>query len=142
MKKILVPTDFSKPSKTAADVAAEIARKSGAELIFLHVAEAASSTSFSVTGEMGLGDTEDALFTMKLSERSKKQLERIDDDGKYSGLEVSTEHRVGTPDDGIQTIVADSKVDLIVIDTGGTSHLDKASLGTNTEKVVRRPQCP
>jgi len=142
MKKILVPTDFSKPSKTAADVAAEIARKSGAELIFLHVAEAASSTSFSVTGEMGLGDTEDALFTMKLIERSKKQLERIAEDEKYNGLKVSTELRVGTPYHGIQTIVADSKVDLIVMGTGGTSQLDKAFLGTNTEKVVRRSQCP
>lgn len=142
MKKILVPTDFSKPSKTAADVAAEIARKSGAELIFLHVAEAASSTSFSVTGEMGLGGTEDTLFTMKLIERSKKQLQRIAEDEKYNGLKVSTELRVGTPYHGIQTIVAESKVDLIVMGTGGTSQLDKSFLGTNTEKVVRRSQCP
>lgn len=142
MKKILVPTDFSKPSITAADVAAEIARKSGAELIFLHVAEAASSTSFSVTGEMSLGDTEDTLFTMKLIERAKKQLGKLAEDEKFSGLKVSTELRVGTPFHGIQTIVAGSKVDLIVMGTGGTSQLDKAFLGTNTEKVVRRSQCP
>lgn len=90
MKKILVPTDFSKPAKTAAEVATEIARKAGAELIFLHVAEAASSTSFSVTGEVGLGDTEDALFTMKLIERAKKQLEKLAADEKYKGIKVST----------------------------------------------------
>lgn len=142
MKKILVPTDFSKPAKTAAEVATEIARKAGAELIFLHVAEAASSTSFSVTGEVGLGDTEDALFTMKLIERAKKQLEKLAADEKYKGIKVSTELRVGTPYHGIQTIVADSKVDLIVMGTGGHSQLDKVFLGTNTEKVVRRSQCP
>lgn len=142
MKKILVPTDFSKPSKTAAEVAAEIARKSGAELIFLHVAEAASSTSFSVTGEMSLGNAEDTLFTMKLIERSKKQLEKLTEDEKFNGIKVSTELRVGTPFHGIQTIVADSKVDLIVMGTGGRSQVDKAFLGTNTEKVVRRSQCP
>ena len=142
MKKILVPTDFSKPSRTAAEVAAEIARTSGAELIFLHVAEAASSTSFSVTGEMSLGDTEDTLFTMKLIERSKKQLEKLAEDEKFSGLKVSTELRVGTPFHGIQTIVSNSKVDLIVMGTGGRSQVDKTFLGTNTEKVVRRSQCP
>lgn len=123
-------------------MAAEIARTSGAELIFLHVAEAASSTSFSVTGEMSLGDTEDTLFTMKLIERSKKQLEKLAEDEKFSGLKVSTELRVGTPFHGIQTIVANSKVDLIVMGTGGRSQVDKAFLGTNTEKVVRRSQCP
>lgn len=142
MKKILVPTDFSKPARTAAGVAAEIARKSGAELIFLHVAEAASSTSFRVTGEMSLGNTEDTLFTMKLIERSRKQLEKLADDDKYKGIKVKTELRVGTPYHGIQTIVSDSKVDLIVMGTGGHSQLDKVFLGTNTEKVVRRSQCP
>ncbi len=143
MKKILVPTDFSKPAKIALDVAIEIARKSGSELILLHVAEAASSTSFSVTGETGLGNTEeDALFTMKLIERSKKQLEKLAADNKLKGLKVSTELRVGTPYHGINTIVADSKVDLIVMGTGGKSGIDKVFLGTNTEKVVRRSQCP
>lgn len=142
MKKILVPTDFAKPARMAAEVAAEIARKSGAELIFLHVAEAASSTSFRVTGEMNLGDTEDTLFTMKLIERSKKQLEKLADDDKYKGIKVKTELRVGTPYHGIQTIVSDSKVDLIVMGTGGHSQLNKVFLGTNTERVVRRSQCP
>jgi nucleotide-binding universal stress UspA family protein len=142
MKRILVPTDFSKTAKMAAEVAAEIARKSGAELIFLHVAEAASSTSFSVTGEMSLGGTEDALFTMRLIERSKKQLEKILEDDKFQGIDVSTELRVGTPFHGIKTIVADSKVDLVVMGTGGHSQAEQILLGTNTEKVVRRSNCP
>ncbi|MFO7256240.1 MAG: universal stress protein [Bacteroidota bacterium] len=142
MKKILVPTDFSKPARIALDVASEIARKAGAELILLHVAEAASSTSFAVTGDVGLSDSEDALFTMKLIERSKKQLEKLSADDKLKGIKVSTELRVGTPFHGINTIVANSKVDLIVMGTGGHSGLDKVFLGTNTEKVVRRSHCP
>jgi nucleotide-binding universal stress UspA family protein len=39
MKKILVPTDFSKPAMLATEVAADIARKSGAQLTLLHVVE-------------------------------------------------------------------------------------------------------
>src|SRR5690606_22449168 len=142
MKKILVPTDFSKPAKIALDVATEIAKKSGAELILLHVAEAAPSTSLRGTVETGLANTEDALFTMKLIERSKKQLEKLSASDKLKGIKVSTELRVGTPYHGINTIVSGSKVDLIVMGTGGHSGLDKVFLGTNTEKVVRRSQCP
>lgn len=51
MKRILVPTDFSKPAVLATDVAADIARKSGAELILLHVVEGASEGSFNIEGE-------------------------------------------------------------------------------------------
>ena len=37
MKKILVPTDFSKTAATATDVAFDIAKKSGASLTLLHI---------------------------------------------------------------------------------------------------------
>jgi len=39
MKKILVPTDFSDSAKNATKAAAEIARKTNAELILLHIIE-------------------------------------------------------------------------------------------------------
>ena len=75
MKKILVPTDFSKPAQIAIDVAADIAKKANAELILLHVIEEASGSSFNISGEVTTsGGWEDKLFTMKLIERSKKQM--------------------------------------------------------------------
>ncbi len=37
MKKILVPTDFSKNATAATDVAFDIAKKSGASIVLLHV---------------------------------------------------------------------------------------------------------
>src|SRR5690606_38381883 len=77
-----------------------------------------------------------------LIERSKKQLEKLSASDQLKGIKVSTELRVGTPYHGINTIVSGSKVDLIVMGTGGHSGLDKVFLGTNTEKVVRRSQCP
>ena len=46
MKKILVPTDFSKPAQIAIDVAVDIAKKSNGQLVLLHVVEEASGTSF------------------------------------------------------------------------------------------------
>lgn len=142
MKKILVPIDFSKPSKTASEVAAEIARKAGSELILLHVVEGASGGSFNVEGEAGLGGNEDAFFTMKLIERSKKMLAKAAEDEKLKGLKVTTELRIGTPFHGIKTIVANSKVDLVVMGTAGHSQLEQMIIGSNTEKVVRYSHCP
>ena len=37
MKKILVPTDFSKPAQIATEVEIDIAKKAKSELILLHV---------------------------------------------------------------------------------------------------------
>ena len=52
MKKILVPTDFSKPAGIAISVAADIAKKSGAELTLLHVIEEVVGNSLNVEGQV------------------------------------------------------------------------------------------
>ena len=39
MKKILVPTDFSKEAENALKVAAQLARKHGSEIYLLHMLE-------------------------------------------------------------------------------------------------------
>ena len=81
MKKILVPTDFSKPAMIAAEVAADIARRGNSELIFLHVVEEAVSNSLNVEGQVAAGGNwEEKLFTMKLIEKGKKQLNKLTED--------------------------------------------------------------
>ena len=55
MKKILVPTDFSKPATIAAEVAADIARRSGGEITLLHVIEEATEGSINIEGEASYG---------------------------------------------------------------------------------------
>ena len=55
MKKILVPTDFSKPATIAVETAADIARKAGAELILLHVIEEAVGNSMNIEGQVSCG---------------------------------------------------------------------------------------
>lgn len=143
MKKILVPTDFSKPAQIAIEVAGDIARKANAQLILLHVVEEASGTSFNITGEVDLsGNWEDKLFTMKLIERSKKQMAKLFEDVKASGVKVKQEMRVGTAFHGMRDIIVEQKVDLVVMGTAGHSKLEEMIIGTNTEKVVRHAKCP
>lgn len=143
MKKILVPTDFSKTAQIAVGVAADIARKAGSELTLLHVVEEASRGSFNVEGETSYGsDPEEKLFMLKLIERAKKQLAKALDDSKLNGLKVRTELRIGSAFHGMTTIISERKVDLVVMGTAGNSDLENMIIGSNTEKVVRAAHCP
>ena len=143
MKKILVPTDFSKPAQIAVDVAADIAKKSNAELVLLHVVEEATGDSLTIDGEVSAGtDWEDRIFTMRLIERGKKQLAKMVEDAKLTGVKVRQELRLGTPFHGMRTIITDQKVDLVVMGTAGKTKLEEMIIGSNTEKVVRHANCP
>jgi nucleotide-binding universal stress UspA family protein len=143
MKKILVPTDFSKISQTAIEVAADIASRAKAELILLNVVEEATGSSFNIEGQVADSTNwEDKLFTMKLIEKSKKQMAKILEDPKLDGVKVRQELRMGTPFHGMQTIIKEHKVDLVVMGTSGHSKLEEMIIGSNTEKVVRNSNCP
>lgn len=143
MKKILVPTDFSKSAQIAADVARDIAKKSGAEITFLHVVEETSNSSFNVTGEINLGNNmEEKMFNLALIKKAKKQLETLLANPALADVKVKGELRVGTPFHGMRTIITDKKVDLVVMGTAGHTKAEEMIIGTNTEKVVRHAKCP
>ncbi len=142
MKKILVPTDFSKTSVNALEVAVEIAKKSNADITLLHVVEEASSSSFSVTGEWQKEGWADKLYTVKLLEKSKAQLEKLVLDPRFEQVKVTGELRVGNAFHGMRTIITDNKVDLVVMGTSGRSGAVDSVIGTNTERVVRHAKCP
>ena len=143
MKKILVPTDFSKPAMLAVDVGADIARKSGAQLVLLHVVEGASEGSFNIEGESTYaGDWEDKIFTLKLIEKAKKQLARLVSDSRFNDLKVRPELKMGSPYHGMNAIITEHKVDLVVMGAAGKSELEHMIIGSNTEKVVRHAHCP
>jgi nucleotide-binding universal stress UspA family protein len=143
MKKILVPTDFSKPAEWALEVAIGIAKKANGQIILLHIVEQPTSESFNVEGQVFDGDGwEDKLFTMKLIEKSKAKLEeaaKIVDD---AGVLVKSELKLGNPFHGMRTVITEHKVDLVVMGTSGHSKFEEMMVGSNTEKIVRHSKCP
>ncbi|MEJ1239631.1 universal stress protein [Chryseolinea sp. T2] len=143
MKKILVPTDFSKPAGIATGVAADIAKKSGAELTLLHVVEEVVGNSLNVEGQVTAdAGWEEKIFNLKLIEKAKKQMAKLSEESKFEGVRLKTELRVGTPYHGMNKIIVDKKVDLVVMGTSGRSDLEQMIIGSNTEKVVRTAGCP
>lgn len=143
MKKILVPTDFSKPAKWALEVATGIAKKAKGQIVLLHVVEQPTSDSFNVEAQVQNDEGwEDRLFTFKLIERNKMQLAEAAKFAEDEGVLVATELRLGNPFHGMRTVITDHAVDLVVMGTSGHTKLEEMVVGSNTEKVVRYAKCP
>lgn len=142
MKKILVPTDFSKASGNAIDVAYDIAKRSGATITMLHVVEEVGTDSYSVAGQGHPTNTEETRFMVELIKKSRKHLEKLVNDPKYSDVNIEGELRVGNAFHGMRTIITEHKVDLVVMGTRGQTKLEEMVIGSNTERVVRQMRCP
>lgn len=142
MKKILVPTDFSKQATIATEVAADVARRSGAELVLLHIVEEVTGGSFNVEGEVASRNFEDRLFNHRLLEKARKQLEKAVLDPAIRDVKADGLLRVGNPFHGIRTLMEQKKFDLVVMGTAGHTKLEEMLIGSNTERVVRLAKCP
>lgn len=142
MKKILVPTDFSKASLIAVDVAYDVAKRSGAYVTVLHVIEEAGSDSYSVVGQGRPSSVEETIFTIELIRKSRKQLEKLVNEPKYKDVRMEGELRIGNAFHGMRTIITEHKVDLVVMGTRGHTKIEEMMIGSNTERVVRHMRCP
>lgn len=142
MKKILVPVDFSKTSIIALEAAFDIAKKDGADIIVLHVVEEATSESYRISGEWKSQNWEDKIFTYRLLEKAKAQLEKLVMEPRFNAVKIVGELRLGNPFHGMNSIISAHKVDLIVMGTKGQTKLEEMIIGTNTQKVVRHARCP
>jgi nucleotide-binding universal stress UspA family protein len=143
MKTILIPTDFSKAATKAVDLSINLARPFGSTLLLLHVLESVDEGSFNVEGEATAASTwEDKIFNMKMIQKAKKQLAQLEQQVAEAGVKVKTVLRLGDAYHGMQAIITEQKVDLVVMGTKGSTGYEGMLVGSNTEKVVRRSACP
>ena len=137
IKRILVPLDFSASSSHALQRGRELAGVFGAELTLLHVIEDILHP-FYITPEA----SSIYNFQPDLEARARSGLEKLY--AATRGPEVPVNYRL-IPGNPIQEIVlfAEKKyTDLIVIASHGLTGLDRALLGSVTERVVRMATCP
>ena len=137
VKKILVPVDFSEPSRTALRAACGIARRYGAQITLLNVYQIPGfvypdgfmPASPDTMREL-IEQTETALATQKAS---------AERDGVAS---VVTKASEGAPFAEILGEAEAGAYDLIVMGTHGRTGLSHTFLGSVAENVVRRALCP
>ena len=144
---ILVPVDGSEHSSRAIEYAFEIASKFGSKLILLHV----YFFALPVTSSPVLpGVPNYAVMTQEsidvLSQKAKKEANQILVQAtnlvKAKNVVVKSLLREGRVVPEILKILETEKVDLIVMGARGISGIKKLFLGSTSEEVVKKANCP
>ena len=136
MKKILVPTDFSKEAENALKVAAQLAKKHGSEIYLLHMLELPLQEVDALSSHSALPE---AMFFMKLAHKkfedmlAKDYLEGID------VTEIVKNHQAFS---GVTDAARENGIDMIVMGSHGASGFKEMFIGSNAEKVVRTSNIP
>lgn len=136
MKRILVPTDFSKHAEYALRVAAQIARENNSEIILLHMLELPHQ------GTDALGSGSDIPEIMFFKNKAISNLEDLMDVDYLKGINVSEIIQFEKTFEGILGVSKKNNVDFIVMGSHGASGFQEMMIGSNTEKVVRFAEVP
>ncbi len=136
MKRILVPTDFSKHAEYALKVAAQIAKKNDGEIILVHMLELPTS------GNDAISTAHEIPELMLFKNAAINKLDSLMESEFLEGLKVSKIIQFEMAFDGIVKYTKSHDIDLIVMGSHGASGFQEMFIGSNTEKVVRNSEAP
>ncbi|MFQ5731538.1 MAG: universal stress protein [Planctomycetaceae bacterium] len=136
LKRILVPTDFSKFSDVALRYASEFSIRFNSELHLLNVVQNPAYLSPDPTLVTGAVQE----FGEQLTHYAQRQLDAVEPPFKPSKLTRSV--REGAPVVEIVRYAKENDIDLIVLGTHGRTGLSHVFLGSVAENVVRKAPCP
>ena len=133
-RKILISIDSDPIAAHAADIGADLARVTGAEMAFIHVIEPALVNA----ADTGI---QPDVFVATAKETAKKL---IDDFRKRLPPQAAALDfvQIGSPETEIVNAAKDWPADLIVIGSHGRGGIRRALLGSVAEGVMRQATCP
>lgn len=131
MKKILVPVDFNPLSSAALEYAAQLAARTGAELIVIY------ADTFDPPAEFTAMQTEALVASIAESRRkTAEELERYAREHVPETMAMRTELREALPVAAILAAIEQHQPDLVVMGTHGRGALARLMLGSVTESVL------
>ena len=136
MKKILVPTDFSKEAENALKVASQLAKKHDAEIYLLHMLELPLHQVDALTVSSELPE---AMFFMKLAH---KKFEETLAKNYLQGVTVHETVDFHESLTEINNVAKEKGIDIIIMGSHGVSGFKEMFIGSNAEKVVRTSEVP
>jgi nucleotide-binding universal stress UspA family protein len=135
LKKILVPVDFSEPSKKAVTYGLTLARQFSASLVLSHIVPESAALMYA--------------FPTRLPEVEKEQYAKATDainnlvPPEYAArLNLQTIVKIGDIEKELLGIVNDESVDLVVMGTHGRRNLGRWFIGSVTEHMLRHVPVP
>lgn len=137
IERILCPTDFSDFSERAYDYGLSLARHYNAELYLLHVVRPV------IIGypEYAIPDSVNEFYG-ELREHAEEQLREFAKVHAEGGVQAKVAVEEGVVTESILDFARDNSVDMIVIGTHGRRGFQRLTLGSVTERVLRRAGCP
>ncbi len=144
MKKILVPTDFSKLSNHAADFAVHLAKRFGAEVFIVHFMEIpASHLTLHLSGEARKSDyMEDPLYNIQIIRANKHKLNDLISKFSSEEVVVAGEQLGGGFLNGIQHFIESNGIDLVILGTTGEERLQEFFSGNHAEQLIEHLRIP
>ncbi|MDT8437137.1 MAG: universal stress protein [Gemmatimonadota bacterium] len=136
-RRVLVPVDFSEPSRGALRLARELAATVEGELHLLHVFERPVQPEIGVAG-LWL----DAPDFPTVRDSLREALETFAREAEGPDVPVTYHVTEGRAVAGILDFAEREDTDLVVIATHGLTGMAHVLLGSVTERVVRRASCP
>ncbi len=138
IKNIMLPTDFSKLSLSAAQYAIDLAAQYNAKIHLLHIIEKTPPIltihSLDLSEEKIIKSIEDDA-----KESLQKVLEKIK---KGNNVKIESVLRKGLDYQEIVNYSQKNEIDVIVIATHGRTGILHTLLGSVAEKVIRYAKCP
>lgn len=135
LKRILVPTDFSDPGKSALLYAVAFADQFGAAVDLLHVVEPVPSGAL-----LSYVPVQDLRESMRSD--AEQQMEILHKSWSEYNFPVTRKVVEGYPFTEIVKHAKEADVDLIIMGTHGRGAVAHLLLGSVAEKIVRSSPCP
>jgi len=137
LQRILCPVDFSEYSVKAYEYAHSLARHYGAKLILEHVVQPLTSAY----PYYAFPDSVNEIYGT-LNEDAEKRLQDLVRNHTWNGIHPELAVQNGFIPETILSLAEKQAVDLIVMGTHGRQGLDRLTMGSVTEKVLRKARCP
>jgi nucleotide-binding universal stress UspA family protein len=135
-KRILVPTDGSESSRLAFLNAIDIGRLTGAEILLLHVSFTPQSYwGNNLAYEVNISEEELVQLGNDVIQETRKEIDPGD-------LTVNSKVVFGSAAQKIIKIAKDTKTDLIIMGSRGQGPFSGAFLGSVSQRVLARANCP
>ena len=132
--RIMLMTDFSKPSDLALEYALALARRYDARIYLTHIINADAYHM----AEPGLAE----MTYQRMRRAAEQGVADILISGKLRGIPHETLLCEGTLWPTVERLIQERGIDLVVIGTHGRGQLKKLFIGSVAEEVFRQANCP
>jgi nucleotide-binding universal stress UspA family protein len=134
-KNILIPVDFSEPSKKALTYGLTLAGQFNANLLLAHIVP--ESTALMYAFPTRLPEVEKEQYI-----KAKQEIENLAPAEHAAKVNLRTIVKIGNIEEALLAIVKDEGIDLVVMGTHGRRDFGRWFIGSVTEHMLRNVPAP